>query len=130
MFKGKDIISQTTVGLQLSSLEIPEEEQLLIQEVIRSSLSENGIRVVENNKCVQGITHLAQTVVREHCKPPSQTFGAGHMCKPIVTVTITECSSKLISTVSLSDKSIQGQDFYSKENALRFAVKKWNRSIS
>ena len=99
VFKGKNIISQTTVGLELSSLDLPEEEQLLIQEVIRGSLSEHGLRVVSNDTCGKGITHVAKTVVREHCKPPSQTFGAGHMCKPIVTVTITECSTELASTV-------------------------------
>ena len=124
VFKGKDIISQSTIALELSSVDLPEEEQLLIHEVIRSSLSKNGLRVIENNQCEKGITHVAETVVREHCKPPSQTFGAGHMCKPIVTVTVTECSSNFSSVISLSNKSIQGQDFYSKENALRFAVKR------
>ncbi len=124
VFKGKEIISQSTIGLDLSSAELPEEEQLLIHEVIRRSLADNGLRVVEQKQCVKGITHVAETVVREHCKPPSQTFGVGHMCKPIVTVTVTECSSNFSSVISLSHKSIQGQDYHSKENAVKFAVKR------
>jgi len=119
-----EVVQATVIALSLHSLEVNPDEQLLVQEVIRSSMSDTGLRIIDGNVCNATTTHVANVELFDHCKTPQQTFGMGYMCTPILKIQVTECISNIPTTISLSDKKIKGQDYYTSEKALSTALKK------